>query len=376
MTIPSPGEIRFNSDLEHDLREGRSVLLRLPEGETRELIERTRQVFRDDWIDLSASEDGRAPLDQLFDEFEPNRTMGVLKTLSRLYQLDNFRGRVLAIHFQNDDCWKNWIPFLREFANASRTVEEFYRTRLVLVCIGRNVGGISHVNELLLSERSLDGYFGRIDSRLAANQIVLRTNRTALECQIVESICSELALWDTALAAQLAELPVGDLFDPLPVLLQLAEELGFRDAAEVPVTEGLWRGWFRTVDQSGEWHSCHLALTGRGDLIRNRVWRAQTASILPFLEGQRKQLISIFRNDLRLPHRDREGKVLVTDWDDLELGHIFNQFFSPASRVSETVRQAVKLLRDVRNLLAHFQPITPDFVHRGLLARMPWEDLA
>lgn len=375
MTTAFPGEVRFNSDLEVDLREGRSVLLRLPEGESTDLLQRTRMAFGQDWIDLTPPEQVRSPLGYLFEEFAPDRAIGDLKDLRRLYELSGFKGSVVAIHALPSREWPSWISFLAEFADFSRSVDRYDQTKLLLICAGWEAGRLAPVNDVLLADRSIDGYFGRIDSRLAAHLILIRKSRTALDYSIAESICCELALWDTALASRLADLPLATLFEPTPVLLEVAKELGFDGSPALGPADGLWKGWYRTVDQDGQWHSCHLAVQGRSDAIRNRIWRGQTASILPFLESERQQLVKVYRQDLKLPHRDKEGRVVATSPEDLELGHLYAQFCNQSSRVPAETRRQVGLLREVRNTLAHFQPITAAPIHQGLLAPMPWHEL-
>ncbi len=122
-----------------------------------------------------------------------------------------------------------------------------------------------------------------------------------------------------------------------------------------PAILPLWvRGWVvYTPEYGGEVHSALLALLGYEREIVHRVWRAQAALLLPFVDSARLIMYDKIH--------DRWGWL---NWQDKgicpELGELENTL--RCSALPEPEKQQlvsrVTLLREVRNRLAHYHPLS------------------
>ena len=88
--------------------------------------------------------------------------------------------------------------------------------------------------------------------------------------------------------------------------------------------------------------------------LAQRNWRAQLSSLFPWIEGQRLQIIDRYRKFLRI---DEHLKALgVQQVQDIELGALRHQL---RNFVHRDEWDRIKTLADMRNDLAHRQPVNP-----------------
>ena len=105
-------------------------------------------------------------------------------------------------------------------------------------------------------------------------------------------------------------------------------------------------------------HSAILAVAGDDSgSLRRRIWAAQAAVLLPCVEARRIELIPRCRQYLRLPLETDTGKV-ITDPLDLEIGQL--TWCLDRRQTPLTIKRQLEFLRDVRNKLAHLEPIEPE----------------
>ena len=149
--------------------------------------------------------------------------------------------------------------------------------------------------------------------RIAAGGLLPALRRLAI------SLAASIAVFDPLIVERLAQEPVASLLDPRPVLAEIARERGWT-AADVAAAD--WsRGMSDYHDGRAQRHSALLALADDTNELNSRIWRAEVTAVLPYLEEQRRELLSRYSGLLSLPFTTRFGEV-ITDPFDLELAHL------------------------------------------------------
>src|SRR5690606_38200703 len=90
------------------------------------------------------------------------------------------------------------------------------------------------------------------------------------------------------------------------------------------------------------------------------LWHAQTEVLLPVVERERHRIVARLRGKLEVPYDTAGG--IIEDERDLELSHIFVQMNQYRDRFRDADRELVKMLRDIRNELAHFEPVSANLL--------------
>jgi hypothetical protein len=337
------------------------------------------------WDHLTAND--QDPLNILYDRYVNNHAPGTLKTIEAIYLGEEFQGKIIEIICANEDQLGQWVKFAKVFQRYSQSVEpSFNKTRLLIICKGRPSNSIrdaSTVEEVLLDVMKWDGYGRRIDGLLASATSLLSRSQysldeNVLERDLIESISSEIALWDDQLAAHLANKSISKLFEPLELLKEYAKDMGMSCSSSDDRNDAWSDGLLHNIDGREEWHSCALAAKDKKFEIERRVWKGQLSVILPYLEIERTILIENFKSKLTIPHRDKEGKIRATSWEELELGHIsfqLKQRQDEINKIDRKILPAIKKFTETRNNLAHFKPIKSIAIEQGLLKTLkspPW----
>ena len=91
--------------------------------------------------------------------------------------------------------------------------------------------------------------------------------------------------------------------------------------------------------------------------MRQRVWAAQAAVLLPLVNEMRVRLIPHCRRCLTLPIEIESGRW-VYDPLDLEVGQLAR--YLDRADIPRRLKQHVRWLRDVRNKVAHMEPLEPE----------------
>ncbi|WP_320064352.1 hypothetical protein [Micromonospora sp. RTGN7] len=174
----------------------------------------------------------------------------------------------------------------------------------------------------------------------------------------------EVCRWDIRLAAHLADCWDGDPHS-LPILIDEATSPSAvkRPPAGLPRNSGrrpsgemadYWDAG--TVDL---WHDeCVAAVraaTTKAEVVRHAVWAAQARVLLPWIET-RRQLVAA--SLLRTHGKATVQAVLDGGSDVLEVGPLFVAVNNLSGRARPALRDAVYLLRQARNKLAHLQALT------------------
>lgn len=142
-----------------------------------------------------------------------------------------------------------------------------------------------------------------------------------------------------------------------------------RSRADVPSEfHALWHmGAVVASHENGlELHSAAAALLGRNDTVQHRIWRGQVQHLLPMLDSVRQAIshyltryqgpewISLARAQHPLDIHGSPTRPMS------EFNHLYNVLQSPHLRIPRRaeLNERVRQLRDWRNELAHYQPLT------------------
>lgn len=172
--------------------------------------------------------------------------------------------------------------------------------------------------------------------------------------RIATSTATRLALWDPAVSLRLAREDIRRILEPVEMLKQIANERGWlgQDCSQPKASwhtgaQCLFEGKERT-------HSAFLALNDPNNELRRRLWGAQVEVIFPLIEERRQELIETLARILQ------ERKI--TDLQDMEIGEIELAIFRRSNRVPYELRREVRRLKEMRNSLAHLEPLSAESI--------------
>lgn len=236
-----------------------------------------------------------------------------------------------------------WATFLTRFQEARRQLA----SGLALIALDAppelKVPG--------MAEFDWTGRLRRGDLVIWAEQHLPAT-RTGLAEHLAVSLAVELCVWRLDLAARCVRMTLEDLGDP-------EAWLGFLPDAAAPE--------LRLV--AGQAVACPLRLvrstmaTDRRE-VRARLWRAHLATVFPWVEERRLDVLQRHRSGLRVD--DHARALSVHDVEELEFGAIFWQLERKLDR-SEAL--AIERLVRMRNALAHRKPVAPGDLRDVMRAR-------
>ena len=345
-----PGPSSFVDRIEESIRNVDNVFLRfpigIPAGLERELRYRLYSVF--DWItiDGSYSDD---PVSSLREQICPEASTFRAGSMAELAEHRAFQGRLVWIGHMGREEWSRWSDAFVEYAEACRNIELIDRTVLVaLLC--RNAVGSEAPEAVALVCHDFRNVLDPLDIfALAfwsfASHMGSRERR-ALKAHTV----SQIAQWDCFLAEKLLSLPIEEMWRPERLLGRYAESMGW--SGDTP------RSWESgTLDGppgAPIVHSASLVIGGDDRLIRQRVWAAQAAVLLPLVEERRVRLMQLCVR--YLSGGDELGaRPRLDDLLDLEVGDLVRELGRAGA--PGWLRHRVHKLRLVRNKLAHMEPV-------------------
>lgn len=125
----------------------------------------------------------------------------------------------------------------------------------------------------------------------------------------------------------------------------------------------------RTPENGLELHCAALEVLGNHEAVRQRLWRAQSALLLPLIDDLRLRLCHHLTRNYgtgwalrwRAPREERELQSLGQSDSACQLGHllcVLQQEQRGALRGLRSYVEAVYQARDLRNDLAHYKPIS------------------
>lgn len=101
--------------------------------------------------------------------------------------------------------------------------------------------------------------------------------------------------------------------------------------------------------------------------LDNRIWQGQVQVLFPFIEAKRRHAIETHVDLLTVPHTRPDG-VSVSQVSDFEFGDLIFQLRSKLALRSIRESDRLHFLRQIRNSLAHFRPVS----FRELTSNRQW----
>ena len=355
-----PGPSGFLDRVVHELREGRCVVLALPEhapdGLRPALYQRVATL---DWwywkvIDLAEEATQESPARLLHRLTSPAGAARVADARG-VAESPGFRRRLLWVEGVTAATWPRWYDFLGQYVEACRAVLPAAERVLFCVPVAGPPAARLPAGKEALSCLPWRGVAGRLDMALYLAQGLSGDPRPPLHRRVALAVGVELAGTDPRLGVELAGLGLSDLLQPGPLLRAVAQRRGWsaRDCTAAHWLEG-------TLDdlEGAEYvHSAALAVAGREGDLRRRVWRGEVGVVFPFIEEQRLRLLEAreVRRHLRLPLETPFGRI--DDPRDLEIGHIWR--LTRRARLSPETDRLLEYLMEMRHALAHLEPVAP-----------------
>ena len=385
--LPSPAA--FLDLVKGDLRQGKNVILALPEYAPTGLREAVNvQVNNNDfwhWRPVSLPEHESVsddPVRLLFDRLalpteatkknlfdhlpeavHTNRNIhpNPLVDVKALVNCQEFCGNVIWLEGLTENSWPSWQNFFEEYAEIFQNRCELERSLFCIPLVGTLSTQVLSKAKKTFSDKTFSirqwrGIVERLDMQLyVSSQMAHNGVANTLEKNIKIAMSAELAGTDPELAKRLSKLPFEKLLAPFEMLTRMARERGWN---KDQLSEPEWHlGMLDDIEGTHLVHAAVLAMQANQDsqneLLR-RIWRGQVGVLFPFIEEQRVRLLAQLQSLLTVPLKTPFGTI--TDIHDLEIGHIYYQVQnSPKSHQAEPL---LKSLKNIRDTIAHLEPIS------------------
>ena len=353
-----PGPSAFLDRIEEDLREGRSILLRInataPPGFETELSRRVHEFSH--WTPLTVDESPpESCLAACFLAEHDRKDLG----FETLYDLEGFAGRTFILDMKTIGNLEHWLDFLPRYAEYSRPYDVRTRSSVILP-IRKSLSGPLPDKDVLLRDHSFNGVVSKIDMHIFANQhFFASTGRDVLQ-ELHINLCVELGLWDFSLCRRLANEALRTTCNPKDILMAYAAEMGFADL-DPEDESALWHaGAVGSFDGKRMVHSAMLALQDDTEQLNYRVWTAQLRTLYPYVEEHRLQILKSYRSRISLPHFRPPDKT-IHELSELEIGDIYANLRGKG-RVDSKFHNFVKNIWMLRRDLAHLNRVDPELL--------------
>lgn len=245
----------------------------------------------------------------------------------------------------SDSC-AQWTGFLGRLQHRARQNSTSQRPVLVLLRRGAWHGPIPKA-DVAVSLHSWTGVVTEADFLSYAYSLISPRSQPGLERRALAHVLAGVALWDVELMTRLATASKREMMEPGPKLIAYARERQWSSGACGDTDHG--------AEIEGRYieHSAFLALSGRHTELSRRIWAAQSLVLLPWVEETRLKLLDDIAPWL-------QGSLHPQDLQEMEIGDIW--FRLDRSLSSHELKKSVRILRDVRNYMAHRTCIPYDYV--------------
>ena len=343
-----------------DLRNGTNVVMAFPQWAPPGLQEVIGRSMRDDellrWRPLSVQPPQEIdPLHIIGHRYATDVPTQALYDEGTLVDSRAFADCVVWVEGIEETAWPSWRGFLERYADLARRRSALERGVLCVQLIGQPPEQLPKSDVALTVYRWQD-YVGELDMLAWLHYLMGHQSvRSPIKRQLKLRLALELVGYDPNLAIEAADLPLEALTDPVAWLRTIAVT---RDWSEH--MSPCWQaGSHNVIDGRPVTHPALRAVRQHGLAeIHSLVWRAQVAVLFPYLEEARAHYLREYADSLRLPHDTGYG-LMIHHREDLELSHIHHQL---RHRVPQKEQQRLRLLRDVRNALAHHQALNAQFL--------------
>lgn len=355
------GPSRFVERLVDDLREGKNIVVCLPRHAPSRLAATVRSVLDDSFdapwqtMDLNG-EASEPPATFLARRMLHNSLSTSIINAASLVSEEAFSGRILWLDGMSSEAWPPWQCFLAEYSHICQSLPVLDRTLLCIPLEGELAESPPPV-DVCLACHEWRGIVDSLDALLFSSQLLRNHSLPPLRKRVLSAIGSQLALWDPAVTLRLIEAGTEAFFEPYPILKAIAAE---RDWSEQSLDDPEYRwskGQMDVFDGRELIHSAAVALNDTDKEIVRRIWCAQVGVLLPYVEQERQVILKELQGVLRVPFETRFGDT-ITDWRDLEIGHIECQVSEANIAIPGKTRRHLRHLLKIRNRLAH-QEVVP-----------------
>lgn len=357
-----PGPSRFVDRIVDDLRDGRHVVVELPEHAPPGLDAAIRaRVGQEIWAWTrfripDRSRQGPAPAEHLFARFVPHSGPRTLRDAAALAREECFHGHLIWLEATEADNWVAWRDFLVDYGQACRSRAFLERSLFVVPLVGA-IAAEAPVEDVCIARHRWDAAVDSLDTLLYTADLLRDQPLPGLQKRLVGAVTAGLALWDPAVSESFAREPLAAITDPLPTLRAIAEERGWAQTRLQPDGRSWQLGLTHQFDGAERVHSALLAINGSSNTeLTRRIWSAQVGVLFPFIEERRHELLDRLNGVLTVPFTTSFGTV-IADARDLEFGHIDSQIGRLDLPVDAATRRLIAQLHDIRNQLAHLRPI-------------------
>ena len=347
-----PGPQQFLSGVVNDLRDGKNVVLCLPEHPPEGFQAALNRALSDTdgwlWNRFTVDPNGKdSPAAQLFARFVPDASPETIFSARTLIREPSFTEHLIWLDGLTPSTWRVWKDFLEGYTHLLRSVPQFRPSLFVVPLIGDL---IPPAEDVCLSVQYWRGCVRYFDMLLFASGLLGAKHLPDLHRQLAVSATANVALWDPAVAVRLAAEDIKTILAPQPVLREIAIERGW----EMGVTSLAWyKGTSDSMDGRDRIHSAILAADGNE--IGRRIWRAQVSVLFPYIEECRQDILGRLGKVLRVPYQTPFGTI--TNIYDLEIGHIDNQIKTGGISAPPELCGMISRLREIRNALAHSETL-------------------
>jgi hypothetical protein len=358
-----PGPSQYVERVVQDIRQGRNCVLCLPkvfpEGLRNALTSNLGDGALMQWNTIHIDTPSRRPLDLLFRMFGGETPARSLRNVATLITLPDFLGRLCWLELQDLPQWPNWKWFITEYSSACRELRLLDRS-VFCIALSGEAALDPPPDDVCLAIHRWRGHCGPLDALLFASLLLRDKICGPFRYELYTRLLANVALWDVAVAEVFAMEPQTALFAPEEVLGKIAEDRGWE-----PIRTECDYSWSIGASECFGGrpmiHPAALPQSERRSHLKRALWSAQAAVLLPLVEERRLDLISRLSRFLKTPYTTRFGEV-IQDVSDLEIGHIESQLLDRPNQVNARTLQQVRMLRQVRNHLAHFEPISFDML--------------
>lgn len=357
-----PGPSHFVSRIVRDLRDGKNIVLRLPNFAPPDLRPAVRQALEDGggghWETLYLDEEQiNDPVELLCARYAQSHDGTTLWNINTLCDMPAFCGRIIWIEGMTRGKWPRWRQFLDEYQQVCRARDLLSRTVFVVPLQGM-LADEALVPDICLTSHRWQSGVDRLDMHLYTAQLLSESSLSLLEKRTATAIIAHLAVFDPAVCEQFAAAEMAAILKPVPMLKLLGKERGWCAIPDYDDNR-LWaEGMADIIDGRLHRHSALLCQNGWQDEVDRRIWSAEVGMLFPMVEEFRQSLLDQIGGLLRLPFQTTRGEW-IHELRDLEIGHIESQMVSYGLPVSKDLREKITCFRKIRNSLAHLDPVDP-----------------
>lgn len=355
-----PGPREFIRQVTQSLADGRNVLVVLPRVGPNDILDAIRfsSGEQQHWTTTPPFPVDADPLivmqDALRFETDDRRALTV-EAFARSEWLQN---RVIAVDLAAES-WHLWRRFLSRHEEICRSIPPLQRC---LLCVGLRWLGreVLPREDVCLAVHVWRGVVLPIDVETVTSQLTVNDHH-GLETRVLRRTAAELALWDLDLCQLIMESGLRSAIEPSELLLRYAKRVGFQRIEDESPSALLANGVVQLFAGKEEYHSSYLILRGAAEKVRQRLWKAQISVLLPFVEEKRVEILESSASAFRLPHRAEDGQI-IRRMEELEIGNMYHQLVIGEARCSDKVTTLVRILREIRNRLAHVELVGKELV--------------